>query len=286
MFTRFIKSSDLTFMVSSPTKFILALGLFFTAEFSYGLNVMDYLRGYNLGINLIGASEGASVSFDVDTFEDAIPNSVANCGENNFSQYRRCKIFMAGGSSSGLGGSYLRGFGLYLQQPFRRTGEFYFNWDLGIGLQAISSIWENEAGSYDYAGLSELSYSLYGLQFKPYIQIGWTPSRYPDVIFTMGPVVQMVGGSVSVNSVEHQTLFLKSSSVNSSILPWAQSYFELEIVFIRFGEGAFSWFVSRAVTGNDVGAGDFFDKEVGAMSNFSATFNSYESGLKLLMNWP
>ena len=275
---------NLIFRLAKPAVLIM---LFFQHGDSFGLTLSQYVRGYNLGVNLIGQSEGASIKFDVDTESESIPNSVVNCGTFEAGETTRtCLINMSGASSSGFGASYLKGFGIYLQQPFKRTGNFYFNWDLSLGLQLLNAVWENESEGFEYSGLQNLSYSLYGFQFKPYIQVGWTPKKIPDFIFTLGPVVQVVGGTVSVNQVEHQTIFLSTSSINSSILPWAQSYFELEIVFLRFGEGAFSWYLSRVVTGNEVSAGSFFDKEVGAMSNFVATFNSFESGLKLLMSWP
>ena len=271
----------------SKISLIVILGLLTKSEFSYGLNVMEYLRGYNLGINLIGQSEGANVKFNVDTIEDPISNGVTNCGEPVFGQTERtCSIGLNGGGGRGLGASFLHGFGIFLQQPFKRQGNFYFNWDLGIGLQVLNAAWENEEGGFEYPGLEEISYSLYGLQLKPYIQIGWTPNRFPDIIFTLGPVMQMVAGTVSVNEKEETTAFFQSSDIEGSIMPWAQAYFELELVFLRFGDGAISWYLSKAATSTDVEAGDFYSEKVGAMSDFTATFNAYESGFKFLLNWP
>lgn len=273
-------------MRAKKLQLLIMLGGVLLSGHSYSFSVMDYLRGYKLGVNFIGQSEGASINFDVDTAKDPISNTVTNCGENSFEQVRNCSVQMNGGGGRGLGASFLHGFGLYLQQPFKKQGEFYFNWDLGIGIQAISAGWENEDGSFDYPGLKSISYSLYGAQLKPYVQIGWTPYRFPDVIFTLGPVIQMVAGSVSVNDQEETAAFIQSSNINSSVLPWAQAYFELELVFLRFGNGAFSWYISRAAASSSVEVGDFYAEEVGAMSNFSATFRAHESGFKLLLNWP
>lgn len=248
-------------------------------------SLYDYLKDYNVGVNLIGQSQFAKVEFSVDTAEDAIASDVVNCGADETLTLRTCSVILNGGGGSGIGGAYFGGFGVFLQQHFKRTGLFYFDWDVSIGAQLLSGQLESKSKNL-YAGLESLEYTLYGLQLKPYIQFGITPRKLPDVLFSAGTVVQALAGNVSVNGEEEFTALLQSSGVSRSIIPWAQAYFEFEIVFLRFGDGAFSWYQSLTAANDSASTGDFYTKDVDAMSDFKASFVSSESGLKLLLNWP
>jgi hypothetical protein len=132
-----------------------------------------------------------------------------------------------------------------------------------------------------------MNYSLYGIRIKPYIQFGVTPSVIlPDILISLGPVAHALVGQVDVNGETKSSALAQMSQLFSGINPVAYAYFELEIVFWRFGEGAFSFYTSRARTDDRNTGGAFYSGEKDGMSNFNATFNSDEAGLKFLTNWP
>ncbi len=135
--------------------------------------------------------------------------------------------------------------------------------------------------------LKNISYQLYGTRLKPYIEFGITPrSLFPDLLLSIGPVFSFMVGEVTVNDETEQMGMAQSSSLFTGLNPLGYAYFQLELVLIRFGDGFFSFYISRAASRDGLNEGEFYPGSVDGMTNFRATLASAESGLKLLLNWP
>jgi hypothetical protein len=243
-----------------------------------GLGVTDYVKNYHLGINLIGTNDQVSVSYDIP--EDA--PEAPNC-QKDASGHSTCwsGLFDHG---RGLGAEYLRGFGLFLQQPFKRQGFWYFSADFSLGFLHLAGASPDKP---DAGPFRSMSYSLYGFRFKPFIQFGITPAfLLPDVLISAGPVAHALMGQVVVNGEGRNSALFQRTRLFTGINPFAYAFLELEVVFWRFGDGAFSFYTARSRTDDRRASGSFYPGEKDGMTNFQATFHSDESGLKLLLNWP
>lgn len=235
----------------------------------------EYLRNYNIGIDYLNSNDQLRMSYEV-------PNSIpAGCETSiNNANNQRCSQTLQAGSSSG--------FGLFIQQPFQRQGFFYFNYDLGMALRYLNgSATEEDILLSKSKGLplTEASFSLLAFLLKPYIQIGITPaSSWPDIIFTIGPSVQLAAGYVSINKERENTAVISRGGI--------QLLAEMEVVLWRFGEGAFSLYTSTDNSGGEEDATDFYPHAKDGMSDFKAEYArhvggaAYGFGLKLLLNWP
>ncbi len=246
---------------------------------SHGIaSPLDYLRNYNLGVNLIGNNDQISVNYQVTDANAADPGCYQDLNGR-----RRCQESLSD-HGRGLGAQYLRGYGLFLQQPFKRQGFWHATADIALGALLLSGALPPE---HKNQTLNEMSYSLYGIRVKPYLQVGITPSQiFPDILISLGPVAHGLFGQVEVNGEKRNSLLLQVSRLFSGINPLAYAFFELEIVFWRFGEGAFSFYTSTARSDESNAGGSFYPGEKDGMSDFQANFTSNESGFKLLMNWP
>ncbi len=167
------------------------------------------------------------------------------------------------------------GWGILLQHPFRRQGLLNFNYDIGFSIKALQSEVSNE--KYPNLTLKNIQANLYGASIPLYLQLGITPENYfPDLLIRFGPAVQLLFGTVSVNDDEQWVGIFDSSKLIG--------FSEIELVFIRFGEGAFSFF-SRSVQMVD-NQFLFYPDTKDGMKNFQANFSASSSGFKIILNWP
>lgn len=236
--------------------------------------ILDYLTGYKLGIEYLSNLNKVDVEYTVDD------RGASSCVDSVDGVTQRCKIATDAGSSSG--------FGIFLGQPFKPKGRFYFGADFGISLRYLSGGLNNGEQRNSLARglpMRELSYSLVALTLKPYVKLGWTPSgRIPDFLFSFGPAYQIAAGKVSINDKPKNVMILSGSSL-------LFGFFETEIIFLKFNGGYFSLFSSSEMTGNDEGT-EFYPESVDGMSDITASFRSSTSGsffsygLRLLTNIP
>ena len=232
-------------------------------------SVFDYLKGYKIGIEK--ATSHSSITMDYHT--DSTTDHGSSCLGDPQGTGFRCQETMAAGSSSG--------FALYLGQPFRGKDSFYFGADLGFGLSYLEGSFSDKKRSQ---GLKNAAFTLLSLSIKPYIQFGWTPQGLPDILVSVGPVVQLAGGKVSINDTPKSTAVIGVSGL--------QGYFELEIVLWRFGSGgAFGLFTSKENSGNR-DSSRLYEGEIDGMSDIKGQFSSSTSGgtmgygLRLLLDIP
>ena len=265
---------------------IVILGLLLIDSRAFSISFVDYIKKYNVGLVFINEKDSAEIEFLVDTNQNSIDSSVTNCGTATSDRYRRCMVNFSTDRSGGFGSEYFGGVGITFQQPFERQGDLYLNWDVSVSIQSIKGEWQASEDPNLFSGLSNLSYSLYGIYLKPYIQLGWTPKVWPDFLISFGPLLSGVAGSVAINGVERDAAFAQSTQVSDVQVPWAQAFFEVEVVFFRIGEGAFSWYGSSTIAKNTNKVGDFYDESVDGMSEFSPTFSQTQSDLKLILDLP
>ncbi len=243
---------------------------FLISEFAFGF--WSYLNQYQLGIEYAVSSDTVELDYTWQrqgTIDDSCMEDI------NDSTQQVCKVVLEAGGSSGLG--------LFIQQPFRRTGNLLLNLDLGFGVRYLTGAGDKEILENDNLPLDNIEFQLFGFLVKPYIQIGYTPlSGMPDVILTFGPVFQTSFGTVKINELSKNVAIATASGV--------AGYAELEIVFIRFGDGAFSIYGANDRSGDE--ATKFFPTEVDGMSNFVGKFyrnisgSAFGYGVKLVLNWP
>jgi hypothetical protein len=124
---------------------------------------------------------------------------------------------------------------------------------------------------------------------KPYVQFGITPERWPDILISMGPALQVALGSVAINN-HAENVAVGTSSVTGP-MSVIRGFLAIELVLKRFGDGAFSLIASQDVSGHGRGT-KIYPKDIDEMSNFRGTFRRSEGhvafgfGLKLVTPWP
>jgi hypothetical protein len=87
----------------------------------------EYLKNYHLGVNLIGSNNQIAVNYEL---ADGIPPADRCAKDPNGKMICHENLSDPG---AGLGSEYLRGFGVFMQQIFKRQGFWYFNADVAFG---------------------------------------------------------------------------------------------------------------------------------------------------------
>ncbi|MCX6127064.1 MAG: hypothetical protein NTV34_20265, partial [Proteobacteria bacterium] len=181
------------------------------------------------------------------------------------------------------------GFGIFLQRAFKRQGFWYFDYDVGFGARYLSGGLRKQDEGLQGLPLKTARFSLLSGVAKPYIQFGITPDRWPDVLVSIGPALQIAAGSVAIND-KSERVVIGTSSYTGPMSLW-HGFFELELVLKRFGEGAFSVFTSQDFSGNGEGT-KLYPKDIDGMSNVRGTFShrvggaAFGFGLKLVTTLP
>ncbi len=244
--------------------FVILVSLGFSS-LGYSNSLWNYLRQYQVGISFAPVTDSIRIRYEVEN--------------SNYSETKTESL-----SQTDTGFSQCNGCGFFLQQAFKRQGNFYFNADLGLEVRALQIERENDT-KYASSTIENASVSLYGGVVRPYIQFGLTPPRnLPDFLISIGPVYQLLWGSVSINDETHHTGI---SGIPAGKKTGLTGFLELELVLIRFGDGALSLFKSTSnASDNDFSSNNFFPKTVDNMTNFAATFSRNSSGIKLILNWP
>lgn len=202
-----------------------------------------FFSRYNVGVTYEVSSSYAQIAYDADTMAST-PDDCA-VDEKNPSQMH-CRAFLAPDEDATPSP------GLYLAQPFKRTGWFAFDWGFTVSSLAYkggivtqprapqpaprqggSSGPQKPVPKRDQP-LDHAYLELYGLSWQTYLQVGITPRYLPDIFYSLGVGLQTVGGKVRV--LEEQT---------RTFLVQPDAYGELEAVFARFGEGALGVYLSQ-----------------------------------------
>jgi hypothetical protein len=235
------------------------------------------VKQYQLGVDYTNSYDGVAMHYET----DGTGGEAAGCAAlEETPDRRRCIVPMAGGGSSG--------WGLFLQQAFRSQGFWYFKPDVGFGARYLTGgLSDRQRQEQQDAGLPlrDVDFELLTLVVKPYVQLGVTPQRWPDLLVSLGPAVQVAAGNVTVNDERERVAMATASE---SLL---FGFYELELVFARFGDGAFSVFTSSEVSSGSEGT-KFYPHEKDGMDDIRADFHHNVSGgvmgfgAKLVLDWP
>jgi len=230
-----------------------------------------FAKQYRVGVDFAGGGDSATLNFEADTSQT---NGSSSCIADPSTGYvtSKCSVQIAAGGRGG--------FGLFAERAFKRQGNFYFNMDLGFGIRSLEGRF-NEDIETRKTPLRDVKFFLYGGVIKPYIIFGLTPARvWPDLLISLGPVAQVLAGRVHVNDESAQRVLAQTSFRRLN------AFLQLELVFVRFGDGYFSLFASRTAASSEETIGDFYPDEVDGMRDIQAEFNNNLLGFKLLFNFP
>jgi hypothetical protein len=240
-------------------------------------DVWNWLSRYQFGVDYTNSGDHARISYE--TAQTASSPKSCTAESDNL---QRCSLNMVAGGSSG--------WGFVLQQAFRRQGTLHFDWDLSLGVRHLSGSMSGKDAGLDGLPLRDFDFELLAVVAKPYIQFGWTPaSRWPDILISLGPALQVAAGHVAVNGEGKSVVLGSTSGLSRSGL--LRGFLELEIVPWRFGDGAFSLFSSRDFVSGEDGTTVWPGSKDG-MDEFRADFSrgvggmAWGFGLKLIFNWP
>jgi hypothetical protein len=237
--------------------------------------ITAYLTGYQVGVDYTTSQDRVEASYELDG--SGGPGCVPASADGEAPVRQRCAVQMEAGNSSG--------YGLFLEQAFRRQGSFYFRPDVGFGLRYLQGELPEPSSGLP---LREMSFQLVAFVVKPYVKLGITPAAtWPDLFLSLGPTLLVAAGNVSVNGEKTAHALVGASE------SLVQGFVELEAVLLRFGDGFFSLFTSGDYSGGRRGS-KFYPKEKDGMDDFRATFSrkitgdgaSFGFGAKLLLNWP
>lgn len=241
-------------------------------------SIWSYLKQYQFGLDYTTTNDSLSLTYD---YQGAGANRSSCSDAEGRPGYSRCRVDIQSTPSSG--------YGFVLQQAFRRKDTFFIKPDLSFGARYLTGELTSQDGQKQISlglPLKQLQYSLAALVIKPYLQMGITPrSRWPDLLLSLGPAIQVALGQVSVND-EKQAVVMATTSDS-----YFFGFFELEIVWWRFGDGAFSMFTSTDNTHGGEGT-RFYPKTVDGMDRFYASSQRsvgggfWGFGLKLILDWP
>jgi hypothetical protein len=239
--------------------------------------IWSYISQYQVGIDYTSSYTNVNATYDMNA-PGATPTEGCTLLPSGTKQ--RCDVSMGGGSSSG--------YGIFLQQAFRKQGFFYFKPDVSFGVRYLSGeLSDEESARQEARGLplESMRFDLLGVVVKPLVTLGITPqSPWPDILLSLGPALQVATGTVSVNDKKEAAAVATTSELLSG-------FFELEAVFARFGDGALSAFISHDFTGSGRGT-KFYPKTVDGMDNIRGKFSRsvggafHGAGVKLVLNWP
>jgi hypothetical protein len=232
------------------------------------LSPWHYIKNYNLGVDVGETVDTADVGFDVNSglYNDPECEPGSNGDVHCIHTYE----------------SHQDGFGLFLEQPFKRKGFWHFDYDLNLDVRVVDD-------KLSYVGeqspcrvpIQDLRIHLYSLVALPNVKFGITPKNFPDILFSIGPAGELVWGSVNVNNSRHvvspRGVFRRSSVTNIF------SYQQAELVFWRFGKGSASLSWWRIYGDDHVQDGDIMPETVGELRGLSIKLNKTFFGLKVLM---
>jgi hypothetical protein len=241
--------------------------------------IINYIEQYNLGIDYSNSIDYVTLSYQTDTAGN-VPTSCELVAADP--SKKRCQVGMVGSASSG--------WGIFLQRAFKKQGFWYFDYDLGFGARYLSGSLPARDESLYGLPLRNAKFSLGAVVAKPYIEFGVTPDRWPDVLISMGPAIQVAAGSVTINDkLEKVAVGTSSYTGPYSLL---HGFIQLELVLKRFaGDGAFSLIAESDSSGQGEGT-NMYPKSIDTMSDFRGKFShnvsgmAYGFGLKLVTPWP
>ena len=250
-----------------------------SASFALVTEVINYVKQYKIGIDYSSSNDNLALNYQTDA-STSVPKSCALVAGD--ASKMRCAVDVPAGNSSG--------FGLFLQRAFKKQGLWYFDYDVGFGARYLTGKLRAADESLDGLPLRNAKFSLGAFVAKPYIQFGITPDKWPDILISVGPALQVAAGTMTIND-KSKSVVAGTSSYTGLMSLW-QGFIELELVLKRFAnDGAFSLIAENDITGNGDGT-KIYPTGIDNMTDFKGSFRhsvggmAYGFGLKLVTPWP
>jgi hypothetical protein len=239
------------------------------------LSPWHYIKNYQLGFDVGERRDSAQLGFEIDrnTYYDETCSPV----ENSRNLVRCVHEFEDDHS----------GYGIFIEQPFKRRGLWHFDYDISFDLRIVDAKLtpvrqaQIEQKAEKNIPVRDVRLHLYSLVALPYVTLGITPEKWPELLVSLGPTGEMVWGSVNINDTRYQTAergVFRRSSV-SSIL----SYMQLNLVLRRFGKGYIGLTMSHTQGDDHVQDGEILPETIDNMSNLSLRLNKEFFGVKVLL---
>lgn len=239
------------------------------------LSPWNYIKQYQLGIDVGTTSDTATFNFDIDpaTYSDTenCKASERNAGLNT------CNLTFAKPQSSN--------YGVFLEQPFKRKGFWHIDWDISFAFRSFSgefSYGEDETEEArvdpDSLPIKDVVLNYYGITSRLYLTFGITPKTWPEILISVGPTGEVFGGNASFNGKDYKE---KVTIRRSQVLGF--SYVSLDIVFWRFGKGYFGFTMWNHQGKDDVEEGNLLPPDEAPFSDLGVTMSRNFFGLKLLL---
>lgn len=232
------------------------------------LSPWHYIRNYQLGFDVGERRDSAEIGFDINrnTYNDE------NCEPLDNNQVHCNHEF----------GNDTSGYGIFIEQPFKRRGLWHFDYDVSFDLRIVDSKL-HYSGDRDATKVpvKDMRLHLYSLIAMPYVTVGLTPKSYPEILFSLGPTGEMVWGSVNINDTRYQIAergVFRRSSVQSLL-----SYMQINLVLKRFDKGYFALTMSRTQGDDHVQDGEILPEKIDQMSNLRLRLNKEFYGVKILL---
>lgn len=232
------------------------------------LSPWHYIKNYQLGFDVGERRDSAEIGFDINrnTYNDAdcevLDNNLVHCAhefENDSS-----------------------GYGVFIEQPFKRRGLWHFDYDISFDLRILDSklVYSGDKDP-SRVPVKDMRLHLYSLIAMPYVTVGITPKDYPELLFSLGPNGEMVWGSVNINDTRYQIAergVFRRSSVRSLL-----SFMQLNLVLKRFGNGYFALTMSQIRGDDHVQDGEILPEKIDQMTNLRLRLNKEFYGVKVLL---
>lgn len=238
------------------------------------LSPWHYIKNYQLGFDVGERRDSARLGFDVNRsiYYDE------TCLPVQQTAHVRCEHEFENSTS---------GYGIFIEQPFKRHGLWHFDYDLAFDLRIIDSklspvrAAEKEKHADKNIPVRDVRLHLYSLVALPYITVGITPQKFPELLLSIGPTGEVIWGSININGTRYQTAergVFRRSSVSSIM-----SHMQINLILKRFGKGYFGITMSHMEGDDHVQDGEILPEKIDYMSNLTLRLRKEFLGLKVLL---
>ncbi len=255
------------------------------------LSPWRYIKNYQWGLELGDNDDRATIAFDQKSEKNqdqdaCVASSNSHSIENpqDVQTTTHCEVqFQRSGN----------GYGIFLQQPFKRSGFWHFDYDIGLSFRAIDGTMTLQDNQFDADSrwqnpIDDLSLHLFSIVLKPQITFGVTPTHYPELLFSFGPTIDVMWGSINMNSERYQTpaigLYRRSGLyVDPRFFYYAN--FQTEVVLRRIGKGWISFSMWTLAGEDHVQYGDLLPTHLQDQDIYDLSLTLRQSffGLKVVL---
>ncbi|SMF43960.1 hypothetical protein SAMN06296036_113115 [Pseudobacteriovorax antillogorgiicola] len=203
------------------------------------LSPLKFFLDYQLGIEVGDTTDSASLRyFQAEDGPHVDSDSCDRVGESPEKTFE-CEIEFEQRVSN---------FSLFIEHPFKRRGFWHLDWDLGLSFKWLNGEFEAKDQLPSNSPVQSIELNLYSINVRPYVTVGITPKdSWPDLLLSLGFVGEAIFGSYKFDDQSFDTDPVMRRTRVLSI-----SYFELQLVFFRFGKGYLAFNLSNSQVDSSV----------------------------------